>query len=282
MPASGPRPRNEKRNRSCWCPTTARSTPRRPAPPRSRHEAGSPSNGCPRYAPELSDIELSWRDLKRHHLARRDRSATRLSSMPPFTQRSMTSTRNGGSTIRAKSRESLLSSGIGALRTDREATEQNRTASRSGHPVPAKPKSAWHWGWPLARKTKAASADRASVPQQSHRHGEARQRNRPGSPPEDDGSHALLFDHRHDVPSFPQNVARDPEHRLSTAPLRRERGARCLGAPLRRPREVRRRGPLRRSLLPRPRHAARAAPIALGGLSHRARQLRRARRVSPR
>ncbi len=25
----------------------------------------------PRYAPELNDIELAWRDLKRHHLAHR-------------------------------------------------------------------------------------------------------------------------------------------------------------------------------------------------------------------
>ena len=27
--------------------------------------------GLPRYAPELNDIENSWRDLKRHHLAHR-------------------------------------------------------------------------------------------------------------------------------------------------------------------------------------------------------------------
>ena len=33
----------------------------------------------PRYAPELNDIERSWRDLKRHHLANRTfRDADRL------------------------------------------------------------------------------------------------------------------------------------------------------------------------------------------------------------
>ena len=30
---------------------------------------GSPSSGCPKYAPELNDIEVVWRDLKAHHLA---------------------------------------------------------------------------------------------------------------------------------------------------------------------------------------------------------------------
>ena len=34
-----------------------------------RASTGSPSSGCPKYTPELNDIEVVWRDLKAHYLA---------------------------------------------------------------------------------------------------------------------------------------------------------------------------------------------------------------------
>ena len=49
----------------------------------------------PRYAPELNDIERSWRDLKRHYLAQRtfrDVEHPTPPSMPPFKTSTMSET----------------------------------------------------------------------------------------------------------------------------------------------------------------------------------------------
>jgi hypothetical protein len=55
----------------CWSSTTAPSTPTRLSPKRSPRGPWLTVEWLPQYAPELSDVERSWRDLKQHYLARR-------------------------------------------------------------------------------------------------------------------------------------------------------------------------------------------------------------------